>query len=143
MQGVGDANAAAQLRALEALVALLEVEDEGVASRIAKDAVTGEAPQTSAAPIPDMLPRSALALPQCCLVTTHAPSPSRPSGIVGKALTGRPPNVLKASEVCLLLAELGQAGAVVEGVARAFAHKTPKVATAALNVAVNAVALFG
>lgn len=37
-----DSNAAAQLKALESLVALLDVADENVAARVAKDIASGE-----------------------------------------------------------------------------------------------------
>lgn len=60
-----------------------------------------------------------------------------------KVLAGRPPNVLKGTEVCMLLVELGQAATVVEQCVRTFKHRTPKVTIGALNIALNAVTLFG
>ena len=56
------------------------------------------------------------------------------SAIASKCLKARPGTVAKASEACMLLAELEAAAAVVEGVTKALTDKVPKVVVAALDI---------
>lgn len=65
------------------------------------------------------------------------------SAIASKCLKARPATAGKAADACLLLAELGQAGEMVEAVMRAFGDKVPKVAAAAVDVVARAVGDFG
>jgi hypothetical protein len=66
------------------------------------------------------------------------------SQIATKVLKARPATVGKATEACMLLIELEQQAAVLEGLMKAFADKVPKVVVAALEIIHKAIrCVFG
>lgn len=66
------------------------------------------------------------------------------TGLITKALSGRPGTVTKSIEVCLLFAEDEQGNKVADAfMSKGFVHKVPKVALASVDVVYQCVSQFG
>lgn len=66
------------------------------------------------------------------------------TGLITKALSGRPGTVAKCIEVCLLLVEDEQGDKVAEAfITKGFDHKVPKVALICVDIVYQCICLFG
>ena len=66
------------------------------------------------------------------------------TGLITKALSGRPGTVLKSVDVCLLFVEDEQGDKVAEAfISKGFVHKVPKVALACVDIVFQCVNQFG